>query len=335
MATLNDLFDDFLANIEPDPDMRQDAIRAHEGVRAWLAGHPDFKKIHVETFLAGSYRRRTTVAPIKDVDIVVICSMDAYDDANPRPLLERLKRALDDNKKYRTKTRPRRRSIQIESGTVEMDIVPTVAPNGADRPLKIPDRDVERWFWTNPKGHITWTQRLNAATQQAENDRGRFVPLVKMARHWRAQQLGARRHPKGHMVELSVGYHHDPSARDWADIFISWLERARTAFAPHKAARTVPRFADPGLPGEVIKTGIEWEDFERFYDKIESSLPVAVEARRIANTDLAQSARLWQGLFGSAFPLPGDGGDKRGTGGPSTGPSVGRRPDIREAPYFG
>ena len=337
-TTLNGLFNEFLTNIEPDEEMRVDAISAHEGVRDWLAGHKEFKSTHVETFLAGSYRRRTSVAPIKDVDIVVICSMDAYDESNPRPLLDRLKQALDDNKKYKTKTRPRRRSIQIESGKVEMDIVPTVAPNGVDKALKIPDRDVERWFWTHPKGHIQWTQSLNAATQQGDSDRGRFVPLVKMAKFWRGQQLRGKRHPKGHMVELCAGYYHDPAARDWADVFIAWLERSRNGLSAYKTLRTVPQFPDPGLPGQFIQTGMEWDDFERFYLKIATALPVAEEARRIAATDLAESARLWQSLFGATFPSPDKGGQKGGRGpeGAAGGPpSAGRRPDVREAPYFG
>jgi len=81
MATLNDLFDQFLTKIEPDKDTRDVAINAHEPVRKWLAAHSTFGRVHVDTFLAGSYRRRTSVTPIKDVDIVVICAMSEYEPA--------------------------------------------------------------------------------------------------------------------------------------------------------------------------------------------------------------------------------------------------------------
>lgn len=334
MATLNSLFDKFLTNIEPDEKTTADAIREHEEVRKWLAEHSDFKKIHVETFLAGSYRRKTSVTPIKDVDIVVICSMDAYS-ASPRPLLDRLHRALAGNKRYKPRATPRRRSIQIELARVDLDVVPTVAPKGTDAPLLIPDRDVQRWFPTNPKGHIEWTQKLNAATKQSDADRGRFVPLVKMARWWRQEQLKGKRHPKGHMIELSAGYYHDASARDWADVFISWLDRAVTGLAGSRQSGKVPQFPDPGLPGEFIKTGMEWADFQLFYDRLAWSLPVAKRARDLSNSDLAASAKQWQSLFGSAFPDPDDDkgrGDLGSSGGP---PSATRRPDIRQAPIFG
>ena len=337
MATLNGLFDEFLSNIEPDADTRADAIKAHEDVREWLEGHDTFGKVHVETFLAGSYRRRTSVTPIKDVDIVVICAMSEYDEQNPKTLLNKLKRALDDNKKYKTKTTPRRRSIQIELARVDMDIVPTVAPNGADRPLRIPDRDVTRWFDTNPKGHIDWTQTLNANTKTDENDRGRFVPLVKMARWWKRQRLRSRRHPKGHMMELMAGYYHDPRMRDWADVFVAWVERTTTNFSIYRQLGSMPSFPDPGLPGQSIKTGMEQEDFNRLYDELATTLPLAQRARDLAEADLTASAKLWRQIFGDEFPLPDDGGRK--AGGPPAGglvaPSVLTRPDIRQAPTFG
>ena len=328
MATLNSLFEQFLSNIEPDPDTKNDAINAHEPVRDWLASHPTFKTAHVETFLAGSYRRKTSVTPIKDVDIVVVCAMSEYDPNNPRKLLNKLKAALDDNKKYKTRTTPRRRSIQIGLPRIDMDIVPTVAPDGVDQPLRIPDRDVTRWFDTNPKGHIAWTEGLNANTKTDKNDRGRFVPLVKMARWWKGQQLSSRRHPKGHMMELVAGYNHDPKAREWADVFIAWVERTITTLAIHRKSGGLPPFPDPGLPGQTIKTGMEQEDFNRFYDKLATTLPIARKARDLASSDLTASARIWQQIFGDKFPLPDDGRTK-------AAPSVQNRPDIRQAPTFG
>lgn len=335
MATLNGLFNQFLGNIEPDEKTTEDAIKAHEPVRDWLANHDTFGGAHVETILAGSYRRRTSVTPIKDVDIVVICEASEYDPRNPRKLLNKLKAALDDNKKYKTRTTPRRRSIQIELERIDLDIVPTVALNGKDRPLLIPDRDVSVWFDTNPKAHVLWTQELNAATKADESDRGRFVPLVKMAKWWRREHLGARRHPKGHMVELIAGYNHDTRARDWADVYIAWVDRTINSLGMYRKLGSLPQFADPGLPGHTIKTGMEVEDFNRFYDQLLKTLPISQRARDLASSDLESSARLWRQIFGDKFPLPDD--SRNSAGGPvlPPAPSISKRPDIREAPTFG
>ena len=328
MATLNSLFTGLLSNIEPDKDTRAEAIEAHRDVRNWLANHETFGAVHEETFLAGSYRRRTSVTPIKDVDIVVVCAMSEYDPHDPKKLLTKLKKALDDNKKYKTRTTPRRRSIQIELSAVDMDIVPTVAPNGVEKPLLIPDRDVTQWFLTNPKGHITWTETLNKNTQTSDTDQGRFVPLVKMARWWKSEQLRGKRHPKGHMMELMAGYYHDPAAREWADVFIAWVER--TTRGLHRQTESMPSFPDPGLPGKMIKTGMEQVDFNRFYDLLNATLPLATRARDLAATDLTASAKLWRQIFGDKFPFPDDDDRKH-----SAAPSVLTRPDIRQAPTFG
>ncbi len=333
MPTLNSLFETFLSNIEPDSDTRNEAIKAHELVRDWLASHESFGSVHVETFLAGSYRRKTSITPIKDVDIVVVCSMSEYDPENPKKLLDKLKSALDDNKKYKTRTSPRRRSIQIELSKIDMDIVPTVAPDGVDNPLLIPDRDATQWFRTNPKGHIAWTQALNANTLLSDSDRGRFVPLVKMARQWKRVQISAR-HPKGHLLEIIAGYHHDPVARDWADVFVSWAERTTTAFAIYRQTESMPSFPDPGLAGETIKTGMEQRDFNRFYDALSVTLTKARRARDLASSDLRSSVDLWRQIFGEAFPpLPEEGGN--GEGKSPQAPSALKRPDIKEAPTFG
>jgi len=218
-----------------------------------------------------------------------------------------------------------------------MDIVPTVAPRGVDAPLLIPDRDVTRWFDTNPKAHIEWTQRLNAKTRWSATDKGRFVPLAKMARWWKRERLRSHRHPKGHLIELIAGYHHDPAARDWADVFIAWVEHTLAALAPYRSSGTLPTFADPGLPGQTIKTGMEPQDFIRFYDELARTLPIATRGRSLAASDLTASAKCWQLIFGAAFPLPDDGG--RGPSSPSGGglpaASVLTRPNIREAPKFG
>ncbi len=329
MATLKSLFVEFLSKIEPDEDTRAEAINAHEPVRAWLANHKTFGAVHVDTFLAGSYRRRTSVTPIKDVDIVVVCAMSEYDPQNPKKLLTTLKAALDDNKKYKTRTTPRRRSIQVELSNIDMDIVPTVAPEGMDEALLIPDRDVTQWFPTNPKGHITWTQNLNGDTKNSVNDKGRFVPLVKMARWWKSEQLRSKRHPKGHMMELMAGYYHEPDARDWADVFIAWVERTIAELKSYRVAQIVPVFNDPGLPGEIIKTGMELADFVLFYDKLAATLPLAQRARDLAGTDLKASAKLWRQIFGDKFPFPDDDVQKQAA------PSVLTRPDIRQAPTFG
>ena len=126
-----------------------------------------------------------------------------------------------------------------------------------------------------------------------------------------------------------AGYYHEPDARDWADVFIAWVERTIAELKSYRVAQIVPVFNDPGLPGEIIKTGMELADFVLFYDKLAATLPLAQRARDLAGTDLKASAKLWRQIFGDKFPFPDDDVQKQAA------PSVLTRPDIRQAPTFG
>lgn len=329
---LNNSFEIFLGRIEPTEATRAGAISAHKTLRDRLAADPDFARYHVETFLSGSYRRSTAVQPIKDVDIVVIIKADPNKDT-PRQILALLKRVLD--KYYATKTAPQRRSIRIDLADISMDVIPAVAPFGADQKLQIPDRTLQEWIWTNPKGHIAWTARLNEATKDKPSDRGRFVPLVKMAKWWKRVQLPDAKRPKGFTLECLAGWHHDPTARDWADVFIAFLERVTTAYAAYKSLDAVPPIPDPGLPGKAIPTGLTPREFKAFLAAAETSLALSRRARDAATAK--ESADLWRQVFGDRFPASDDDGGTKAAGpeeprGPSIFTPSGR--DIREAPPF-
>ncbi len=329
---LNNSFEIFLSRIEPTGATQAGAISAHKTLRDRLATDPEFAAYHIETFLSGSYRRSTAVQPIKDVDIVVIINANPNKDT-PRQILAFLKRVLD--KYYATKTAPQRRSIRIDLADISMDVIPAVAPYGADREIQIPDCTLQEWIWTNPKGHIDWTKRLNEATKDKPSDRGRFVPLVKMAKWWKRVQLPDAKRPKGFTLECLAGWHHDPSARDWADGFIAFLERVTMAYAAYKTRDAVPPIPDPGLPGKAIPTGLTPREFKAFLAAAEISLALSRRARDAATAK--ESADLWRQVFGDRFPTSDDDeGTKATEPDESRGPSIFTRSvhDIREAPPF-
>ena len=148
MSNLENEFEEFLTNINPDPDAVDYAQEAHKPLRDALSKDEDFGEFVVDTFLYGSYRRHTAVGTIKDVDIVLLTNFDEAEE--PKTVLRKLKAALarhyDDpeNPKYQ------RRSIRVDdplpnNPDVEMtlDVIPAIIPTDAESPLKVPDRE---WF---------------------------------------------------------------------------------------------------------------------------------------------------------------------------------------------
>src|SRR5689334_7497242 len=56
-------FDKLLQDIEPSQTTKSLAASAHRTLRQYLADHEDFRDVHLDTFLAGSYRRNTSIRP--------------------------------------------------------------------------------------------------------------------------------------------------------------------------------------------------------------------------------------------------------------------------------
>jgi hypothetical protein len=289
---LNDYFRQFLSNIEPGEKRVQQASASHTSVRNHLKADDEFDDLFVRTFLAGSYARHTAYDPIQDVDIIVVCDWDG----GPAELLTKLKGVLDKHYNYKTKTSPQRRSIRIDLSHISMDIVPARESPGTEAPLEVPDREQVEWVETNPEGHLEWVTGLNKET-------GRFVPLAKMLKHWNDYRLPDAKHPKGFWIECLAGWHHDVSMTDWADVFIGTLERIRSFCAGYAALELVPPLKDPGLLHQTLTTGMDAAEFETFYDALGQALDDARNARA-DNTSIAESARLWRGVFGPKFPNP-------------------------------
>lgn len=328
---LNDCFDCFLSDtIEPKDDAEL-AKEGHEEVRDFLAEDEDYKDRHTDTFLAGSYQRETAVKPIKDVDIVVLMNADDTKE-KPVDVLNELDTVL--KKKYKTKTTPQRRSIRIERKGMMLDVVPTTAPKGAKKALRIPDREQKEWRWTHPKRHIAHASELNDAARDTKTDRGRYVPTVKLAKKWKTVQLKNAR-PKGFLLESFVTEHHDADARDWADCFIAFLESFVAEHGSFKDGDPLPTWEDPGLRGEdvddkTLHTGLTSKQFAAFVATAKSSLDTAKRARD--SKDVDESVKLWREVFGPDFPAPASDKDKKGSAAITVG-SASKR-DVRESPPF-
>lgn len=308
MAKLNSLFKRFLSNIEPDSKAVGYAQDAHKPVRDALFDDEKFGQYMEDTFLYGSYKRHTAVGDIKDVDIVVLTNFDITDPKNtPQCVLRKLKEALARHYDDPENPEYQRRSIRIndplpDEPDVEMtlDIIPAVAVNGDDQPLRVPDREVKEWIESHPKGHIAYTTTLNSE----EVSDGTFVPLVKIMKWWWKYQCEVRQpdverpKPKGFWIEALTGETFDRTQSDYADHFIAMLT---TIKALYDNVSEPPQLRDPGLPGKTIKTNMTLEEFQVFMTAVTESLTTAVAAR--AETDELKSSVLWREIFGEEFPL--------------------------------
>ncbi len=304
-------FKDLLAEIEPSPSYKEDQKAGHTTLRKRLANDPDFQKVHVNTFLQGSYKRNTAIHPGKDVDIVVVTSIDP-DKTTPGDANKELETCL---RKYYAKMEPQTRSFGVTLSYVTMDVVLATSRHLEERdlfeslrkadaldsatawvehPLLIPDRDLGKWVETDPKRQLAWTTDLNSRCG------GFFVPLVKLFKWWRKEAYQDPKYPKGYVLERFAGECVDTGKRDHAEGFVKLLETLHAKYSASAALGLVPHLPDPGVPSHNVAHRLTAADFKTFMNKVQEALPVARTA--LDEQDIEKSAASWRKLFGSRFP---------------------------------
>jgi hypothetical protein len=308
-------FKDFLAEIEPSPSYKEDQASGHKTLRRRLANDEEFKKLHVNTFLQGSYKRNTAIHPGKDVDIVVVTTIDP-DKTTPSAANKILADCLG---RYYDNVEPQSRSFAVKLSYVTMDVVLATsryikksesqsasyletlrkadsldADSWSDNELQIPDRDVDSWVQTHPKRQLAWTTDLNSKCG------GYFVPLVKMFKWWRKETYADPKYPKGYTLERFAGECVDTSKRDHAEGFVALLETMVTKYAGHLLASHVPILPDPGIPANNVAHRLKFADFKTFMAKVSAAATKARAA--LDEEDLKKSADAWREIFGTKFP---------------------------------
>lgn len=290
-------FRDFLQDIEPSPTTKSNASTAHTNLRAFLRGHETFKKVHVDTFLSGSYKRDTAIRPRTkngeeerpDVDIIVVTNHTLFDD--PKEVLDLLYQTLKE--KY-DNIRKQARSVGISTAKADMDVVPIIAPQGMTGTLYIPDRKLETWLVTNPPRHTAWTTEVNEASG------GRFKPLAKLMKWWRRENQTVSRRPKGFVIECITAECMDYAETQYADLFLGTLEGIVERYALDILLKRVPHIDDPGVPGNSVTSGMTFAAFEGFYNKAKAHAELGRRAQEEQGPD--KELALWRQIFGSRFP---------------------------------
>ena len=132
----------------------------------------------LDSFLTGSYRRSTMIAPLKDADVDVFVVLDPkyYNVGGQRPLLEKVKRSLRKTYTQTPDIRPDGQAVTITFTDFKVDVVPGFYRTGGG--YLIPDAGLGRWIETDPKRHVD----LWSASNNAHN--GDLVPLIKMVKGW-------------------------------------------------------------------------------------------------------------------------------------------------------
>jgi hypothetical protein len=287
-----------LRNIEPDEARRRQIRDVVGELRTWLADH-DFETVDPYSRLIGSYARSTAVLWVKDVDVLVFVDSTALD-RTPNAVLLELREVLEGYPDAVVEASGQRRSVRVEldEHDVVIDVVPAVAPDGAEKPLKVPDRPLAQWIWSDPLGYLDRLSKLN------QKHGGKVVRLVKLIKAWRDEQMKIRR-PKSYMLEVMVVDAVESGAvtlegASWpailAELFAHWASKYQGLI---DQGHGVPRIFDPQL-GHLISSGWQRSEFETFMRRVDDASRAAQRAAKATSDE--DAAEEWSKLFGEHWP---------------------------------
>jgi hypothetical protein len=175
MATsISSAFDQLRRNLEitglqsSTVSTRQENVREAVGRRLTV----------LSSFLTGSYKRATLIAPLKesDIDVMVILSSEYFKDFNPAGLLDKVRAVLLETYPSTPKISRNGQAVTITFTDFTVDVVPGFHRKGGGD--LIPNSISGKWLSTDPTVHDA---KLSAANQIHN---GNLVPLIKMVKGW-------------------------------------------------------------------------------------------------------------------------------------------------------
>jgi hypothetical protein len=282
-------FKTFLSSIQPPDDEVSAAQAAHEEVRELLRTDPESKEAHKDTFLSGSYARRTAINDINDVDVICILDIDRRI-TDAEVVLAWIEGILG---KHYDNPKRQGRSIGVKSKNgVWLDIVPATPQSDNDGPLWIPDREARAWVQTHPKGQIAAGISKNKLTN------GYFVQVVKLLKFWRDRLPTESCKLKSYILEClihgTIGY---PTSH--AGAIVSVLEGIERAYGAYRNLGIVPVISDPGYTSVNVAKRLSASEFSDFMTQVKSAAATARKALDEPNE--TASRKLWRQLFGQDF----------------------------------
>jgi hypothetical protein len=213
-AQLDAILDHLVEAVQLTATQRADAEGKYNAVGGWL--HAENSRMRVfdpQIFAQGSLRIDTTVKPLarEEFDLDLVCELAASDALTPGGAYELLWSRMSEHGTYRELIERCPRCIRINyAGDFHLDIVPAIPdPVDGGTALLIPDRDLQSWHPSNPKGYAVWFEdmarlpilekkhTLGATIEplRAPEPAATKAPLklaVQLLKRWRDVAFGAR-----------------------------------------------------------------------------------------------------------------------------------------------
>lgn len=245
----------------------------------------------LDSFVTGSYRRHTMIAPLKDADIDIVVVLDSgYFSTNGyASLLDRVRSALLLTYSSTPKISRNGQAVTITFSDFVVDVVPAFNRKGGG--YLIPNSVEKRWVGTNPKVHEKFISNANSVHN------GELVPLMKMIKRWNRT---AGSPLQSFYLELLV-------EKALRNVTISSMPSGcRYVF---DKAREAVKFSIPdpaGLSTEQVKGLAGSTTKQQAVSRLETAYQRGLRAEQYeAKGNVSAAVGEWRRVFGESFPAFG------------------------------
>lgn len=246
----------------------------------------------VDTFLSGSFARKTHAQRIKDVDfIAVLEDPDGRFRSSASYTLNEVKKVVEKYSGVRSaEARVRTVQLTLTDHEFTFDVVPALEPNNGDDGLllcrNMPEEGHDDWSLANPKG------QTEAARQKNRDTDGLFVPAARVVKFWNRRQ-GDPKPFRSYHAE-AILWHSMSEPTSYADAILHFFEFALESLDHH--------VTDPGDPANNVDDRVT--PAERGFARARVTEAVRIARLAVAESDDLQAAEYWTDIFGPAFPAP-------------------------------
>ncbi|MBP2443781.1 CBASS oligonucleotide cyclase [Rhizobium leguminosarum] len=286
VTTVAEAFRQFRTNLEITSLQETTTSTRQSNVRDAVAS--DFSVL--ESFLTGSYRRNTMIAPLStaDVDVFIVLDPKYYAINNQSALLSAVMGTLKKEYPKTPKIKPDGQAVTITFTDFKVDVVPGFYRTGGG--YLIPDANMGRWIPTDPRKHVElWT-----ASNKAHN--GSLVPLIKMMKCWNRANGDLFR--SFHLEVLVRNVLTDVTIVDFPS-GVRWvLDKMR--------AKVWTKIADPAGYSDDVASHLSKPEADRMIAVLTNACGSAVAAETYTASGYVRSAiDEWRSIFGDYFPAYG------------------------------
>ena len=297
--TVDQSFKKFLSNLNPTDKQRKHIQKTRESIDAALLNDD---RIFLNTqkqisFLTGSYFRKTIIRRIDDIDLYVRIHYGKHAEGqSPMSILRLMASAIRKRYPNNTKVKVDSPCIVVSFWDYKFEIVPAFGYSDDPELYSIPAPGSKEWMQCYPNVPDKWLTACNYASNNY------FIPLIKMLKQW--NRHNSVKLKSFHLELLTekvfssvTGIYSYPLAiYDWMACVREWVWSNNYPFVlePGKSYTCVDDYLyENRLRLQVVRR------------KLDLGLRRAERAWNFYNRGrYAAAKRIWNGMFGSKFPMP-------------------------------